>query len=111
MIKEYKTIQEVAGPLMLVRNVDNVKYDELGEVEIKFFYTNDLGRNYRYVKFNVIDTTKPYISVPSYKTVLINSDTEFINDFFCADNHDKDVEKKLDAYREKSELFIRKYIN
>ena len=34
MIKEYKTIEEVAGPLMLIRQVDGVKYDELGEIEL-----------------------------------------------------------------------------
>ncbi len=34
MIKEYRTIQEVAGPLMLVRDIDNVSYDELGEIEL-----------------------------------------------------------------------------
>ena len=34
MIKEYRTIQEVAGPLMLVRDVENVSYDELGEIEL-----------------------------------------------------------------------------
>lgn len=34
MIKEYRTIEEVAGPLMLVRKVDGVKYDELGEIEL-----------------------------------------------------------------------------
>lgn len=34
MIKEYKTIEEVAGPLMLVRQVENVKFDELGEIEL-----------------------------------------------------------------------------
>ncbi|MBQ7120234.1 MAG: V-type ATP synthase subunit B [Oscillospiraceae bacterium] len=34
MIKEYRTIQEVTGPLMLVKNVTNVAYDELGEVEL-----------------------------------------------------------------------------
>ncbi|MBQ3790329.1 MAG: V-type ATP synthase subunit B [Lachnospiraceae bacterium] len=34
MSKEYKTIQEVAGPLMLVRGVDDVAYDELGEIEL-----------------------------------------------------------------------------
>ncbi len=34
MIKEYRTIQEVAGPLMLVREVEGVKYDELGEIEL-----------------------------------------------------------------------------
>ena len=32
MIKEYKTIGEVVGPLMLVRDVENVTYDELGEI-------------------------------------------------------------------------------
>jgi Archaeal/vacuolar-type H+-ATPase subunit B len=35
MPKEYRTIQEVAGPLMLVRDVTGVTYDELGEVELK----------------------------------------------------------------------------
>ena len=31
MPKEYRTIQEVAGPLMLVQGVENVTYDELGD--------------------------------------------------------------------------------
>ena len=34
MIKEYRSIQEVAGPLMLVSGVEGVKYDELGEIEL-----------------------------------------------------------------------------
>lgn len=34
MAKEYRTIQEVAGPLMLVQGVENVKYNELGEIEL-----------------------------------------------------------------------------
>ena len=34
MPKEYRTIQEVAGPLMLVRDVSGVTYDELGEIEL-----------------------------------------------------------------------------
>jgi len=34
MLKEYKTITEVAGPLMLVKKVEGVKYDELGEIEL-----------------------------------------------------------------------------
>lgn len=33
MLKEYKTIREVVGPLMLVENVSGVKYDELVEIE------------------------------------------------------------------------------
>ena len=34
MIKEYKTISEVAGPLMVVKGVENIGYDELGEIEL-----------------------------------------------------------------------------
>ena len=32
---EYRTIQEVAGPLMLVRDVRNVTYNELGEIVLE----------------------------------------------------------------------------
>lgn len=35
MIKEYRTIQEVAGPLMLVTGVTDVAYNELGEIELQ----------------------------------------------------------------------------
>ena len=34
MAKEYRTIQEVAGPLMMVRGVEGVAYDELGDIEL-----------------------------------------------------------------------------
>ncbi len=34
MPKEYRTIEEVAGPLMLVRDVTDVSYNELGEIEL-----------------------------------------------------------------------------
>ena len=34
MIREYKTISEVAGPLMVVKGVEDVGYDELGEIEL-----------------------------------------------------------------------------
>ncbi|HHU43205.1 MAG: V-type ATP synthase subunit B [Bacillota bacterium] len=33
MLKEYKTIKEIVGPLMLVEGVESVKYDELVEIE------------------------------------------------------------------------------
>lgn len=35
MRKEYKTISEVAGPLMLIKNVEGVSYDELGEIRLQ----------------------------------------------------------------------------
>lgn len=33
MLKEYKTIKEVVGPLMLVEGVEGVKYNELVEIK------------------------------------------------------------------------------
>ena len=33
MRKEYRTITEVVGPLMMVKDVEGVKYDELVEIE------------------------------------------------------------------------------
>jgi len=74
-----------------------IKYEDLGEVEIKFMYKNDLGKNYRTIKFNIVDTTDPWVSVPSYKTVEKGTDPEFINSFFCADNHDSFVERHLEG--------------
>lgn len=35
MLKEYKTVTEVVGPLMVVEGVEGVKYDELVEVELQ----------------------------------------------------------------------------
>jgi V/A-type H+-transporting ATPase subunit B len=35
MLKEYRTIKEVVGPLMVVEKVENVKYDELVEIELQ----------------------------------------------------------------------------
>ena len=34
MPKEYRTIREVAGPLMMVTDVEDVTYNELGEIEL-----------------------------------------------------------------------------
>ncbi|MDD4403060.1 MAG: V-type ATP synthase subunit B [Desulfitobacteriaceae bacterium] len=35
MLKEYRSIAEVAGPLMLVQDVEGVTYNELGEIELQ----------------------------------------------------------------------------
>lgn len=34
MFREYKTIEEVAGPLMLIQNASGVGYNEMGEIEM-----------------------------------------------------------------------------
>ena len=51
MIKEYKTIREVAGPLMLVKQVSNVTYGELGEIELQ----NGERRRYKVLEVNGTD--------------------------------------------------------
>ena len=35
MLKEYKTVTEVVGPLMMVEGVEGVKYEELVEIELQ----------------------------------------------------------------------------
>lgn len=34
MIREYRTIQEIVSPLMMIRDVEGVTYDELAEIEL-----------------------------------------------------------------------------
>ena len=51
MPKEYKTIQEVAGPLMLVKGVEGVAYNELGEIEL----ANGEKRRCRVLEINGTD--------------------------------------------------------
>lgn len=51
MIKEYKTISEVTGPLMLVKGVEGVGYDELGEIEL----ANGDIRNCKVLEINGTD--------------------------------------------------------
>ncbi len=41
MLKEYRSIAEVAGPLMLVQNVEGVTFNELGEIEL---YNGEIRR-------------------------------------------------------------------
>ena len=35
MLKDYKTVSEVVGPLMVVEGVEGVKYEELVEIELQ----------------------------------------------------------------------------
>ena len=51
MPKEYRTIQEVAGPLMLVKQVEGVTYNELGEIEL----SNGEKRRCRVLEINGTD--------------------------------------------------------
>ena len=35
MLKEYKTVTEVVGPLMVVEQIEGVKFDELVEIQMQ----------------------------------------------------------------------------
>ena len=35
MLKEYRTVSEVVGPLMVVEGVEGVKFDELVDIELQ----------------------------------------------------------------------------
>ena len=48
MAREYRTIEEIAGPLMLVREVEGVAYNELGEIRL----ANGEKRNCRVLEVN-----------------------------------------------------------
>ena len=41
MLKEYKTVTEVVGPLMVVEGVEGVKFDELVEIKL---HTGEMRR-------------------------------------------------------------------
>lgn len=73
MPKEYKTIQEVAGPLMLVQKVEGVAYNELGEIEL----ANGEKRNCRVLE---IDGTDALVQLfePSSGINLADSKVRFL---------------------------------
>ena len=52
MPKEYRTLEEVSGPLVLVRDVSGVKYEELGEIEL----VNGETRTCRVLEINGTNT-------------------------------------------------------
>lgn len=76
----------------------DIKYDDLGEVKVEFSYKLNNVINYRFITFNIVDTTAPLATVPSVKTILIGSDIGFIEDFWCGDNHDKIPDKNIEGY-------------
>lgn len=89
-----------------IKNIDflkienkEIKYDKLGEIKVKFSYKNNKENKteYRYITITVVDTTKPYISIPLYKTILVNTEPTFVEDFFVADNHDKHTTRYLEG--------------
>ena len=73
MAKEYRTIQEVAGPLMMVKGVENVSFDELGEIEL----VNGETRRCRVLEING-DTAMVQLFESSTGINLSNSKVRFL---------------------------------
>ncbi len=44
MLKEYKTVSEISGPLLIVEGVEGVKYEELVEVKMEGETRTRLGK-------------------------------------------------------------------
>ena len=97
---EYGTIRHLSDYISIkggkLKDV-KIEYNDLGEKKVKFSYELDNVKYYKYLTFNIVDTTAPYVSVPSYKTIDINREITFIEDFFCGDNYDKNVERHLEG--------------
>lgn len=79
-------------------NDQEIKYEDLGEVKVEFYYELNNVKYYRYIIFNIVDTTAPLATVPSTKYILLGSDLGFIEDFWCGDNHDKIPDKTIEGY-------------
>lgn len=58
MLKEYKTIKEISGPLMMVEKIKGVKYDELVEIEMS---TGERRRG------RVLEVTEEYAAVQVFE--------------------------------------------
>ncbi len=73
MAKQYKTIEEVAGPIMLVKSVSDVSYNELGEIEL----ANGEKRRCRVLEINKSDALVQLFEA-SYGINLSNSKVRFL---------------------------------
>jgi V/A-type H+-transporting ATPase subunit B len=73
MPREYRTIQEISGPLMLVRDVAGVKYNELGEIKT----ANGQRRRCRVLEINGTDALVQLFE-SSEGIVMENSTVRFL---------------------------------
>ena len=63
-------------------NDQEIKYEDLGEVKVEFYYELNNVKYYRYIIFNIVDTTAPLATIPGTKYILLGSDLGFIEDFW-----------------------------
>ena len=93
MPKEYRTIQEVAGPLMLVHGVENVTYDELGEIElasgeVRRCKVLEINGEDALVLIGMQKRTYSILSSISFQNFLPNISQYLKNGFFCGADFD-----------------------
>lgn len=92
-------------------SIDNAKfdneeivYDKLGEVKVNFSYSLNNKIYYRFLTFNIVDTTAPLVTVPSTKYITPGTELSFIDSFWCGDNHDQIVDRNLEGYFDLSQI-------
>ncbi len=80
----------------LIKNINgklekNTKIDttELGKKEISFNYINDDNIKVPFsFNINIVDTTKPIISMYNSYSLYVGDDVDLAKEFFCGDNYD-----------------------
>ncbi len=66
-----------------------IKTTKLGKQEITFNYTNDDNIKVPYTFYiNVVDTTKPIISMYNSYSLNVGDEVDLAKEFFCGDNYD-----------------------
>ena len=74
---EYGTIRYISD-FVETNNIDlkdeEIIYTDLGDLKVNFEYKINNKTEYRYLVFDIVDTKEPLVSVPSYKTVELNSE-------------------------------------
>ncbi len=85
-IKLKDLIKNINGKLEKNEKISTTK---LGKKEISFKYTNDDNIKIPYTfNINIVDTTKPIISMYNSYTLYVGDDTNLAEKFFCGDNYD-----------------------
>ncbi len=85
-VKLKDLIKSINGKLLKNTSIDTKK---LGKKTISFQYINDDNIKVPYsFDINIVDTTKPIISLLNSYSVFVGYDGNLVEEFFCGDNYD-----------------------
>lgn len=69
--------------------------DELGTKELEFEYINYEETKKEKITINIVDTTKPFISLGDHYNHLVGTNFTFYDDVLCADNYDRNIKCEI----------------